>query len=111
MANTKLNGDRYRYISIDTAPGAAGEWCDAVGMAQVSAKALFFSYRGGGSATVTLQFRTPETGSAWTDYSTDETIENGSRYILDDHGAGVKWRAGVKQGGLASGTVIVGFDW
>ena len=110
MANSKSNGDRYSYATIDTAPGADGYWCDSVSMSKKNAGCLFFSYGGGGVATVTLQFqRQDDTG--WTDYLTDETLTDGARLILDDHGAGVKWRAGVKNGGLSSGTNRIGFDW
>lgn len=111
MANTKLNGDRYRYASIDTAPGADGYWSDAISMSSVRVDALFASVSGGGSATVTLQYKLPHTGAAWTDYLTTETLTNGARVKLNDYGAGVKWRMGVKNGNLASDTVIVGFDW
>jgi len=112
MANAKSNGERYKYAKIDTAPAAAGYWCDSVSMSKVNAKSLFISVWGGGSATVTIQFKTADpVNGAWTDYSTDETIEDGSRFILEDWAAGVKWRVGVKSGGYSSGTVWVGIDW
>jgi hypothetical protein len=62
--SAKLNGPRFRYMSIDTGPAA----------------------------------------------------ETGARFRLDDHGAGVQWRAGILEDTSAdptyvSGTVIVGFDW
>jgi len=111
MANAKLNGPRYKYASIDTAPGADGYWSDSVSMTKVNANELFLNVSGGGSATVTIQYMLPHTGAIWTDYTTDETLETGARFRLDDHGAGVKWRVGVKQGAYSSDTIVVGFDW
>lgn len=110
MANTKSNGERYAYATIDTAPGADGYWCDSVSMTAKNTKAIFFSYRGGGSATVTIQFRC-QSDTAWTDLTTDETIADGVRFRLDDFAAGVKYRAGVKSGAYTSGDNKVGFDW
>ena len=109
--NAKLNGPRYKYASIDTAPGTGGYWCDSVSMSAENANELFLNVSGGGTATVTVQYKLPHTGSVWTDYVTTETLESGARFRLDDHGAGVKWRVGVKSGGYASDTIIVGFDW
>lgn len=115
MANAKSNSDRFRYAIIDTAPGAEGYWCDAISMQAVGAKSLFFSIRGGGDSsvpTVTIQFKTPETGSDWEDYTTSETLEPGARFLIEDWGAGVKWRAGVKNGDfLGAEEIRVGFDW
>ena len=111
MANSKLNGERYRYASIDTAPGADGYWSDAVSMSSVNAGALFFSRSGAGIGTVTIQYKLPHTGSAWTDYDSPISLTDGVRCRLDDMGAGVKWRAGVKNGNYTSDTIIVGFDW
>ena len=110
MANSKSNSDRHAYATIDTAPGADGYWCDSVSPAKKNATPMWFSYGGGGVATVTLQFQRPgDTG--WTDYTTDETLEDGAMFIMEAWGAGVKWRAGVKNGGLSSGTNRIGFDW
>ena len=111
MANTQLNGPRYEYVSIDEAPGADGDWCKSVSMTGKKAEELFASVSGGGSATVTMQYKLPHDGAAYVDYTTGETLESGARFRLDDHGAGVKWRVGVKQGNYSSGTVIVGLDW
>jgi len=111
MANTILSGPRYAYASIDTAPGASGYWCNSVSMAKVNANELFLSVSGGGTATVTIQFQLPHAGAAWTDYLTDETLTSGARFRLDDHGAGVKWRVGVKNAAYSSDTIIVGLDW
>lgn len=118
MANTKLNGTRYAYASIDTAPGAAGYWCDSVSMSHRNANELFASVSGGGLGSVTMQYKLDHAGADWVDYTTDETLTSGARFRLDDHGAGVKWRMGMKEDSSAvplavalSGTLIVGFDW
>ena len=115
MANSKSNGDRYAYATIDTAPGADGYWCDSVSMSSKNTKAMFFSRRGGGTATVTIQFKCP--GDAdWTDLTTDESLADGERLRVDDFASGVKYRAGIKEDSSAddtytSGTITVGFDW
>jgi len=110
MANTSLNSDRYRYISIDTAPGASGAWSDAVSMSAVKGGPIWFSRRGGGNGTVTIQYKT-KWDTEWRDLTTDVDLADGVRCILDDMGAGVAWRAGIKSGGYTDGTIIVGFDW
>ena len=116
MANSQLNGPRYSYVSIDEAPGADGDWCKPVSMTGEQAEELFASVSGGGVATVYLQYLLKHTGAAWVDYTTAETLESGARFRLDDHGAGVKWRMGVKEDTSADpsyteGTIIAGFDW
>jgi len=116
MANAKLNGPRYHYASIDTAPGADGYWSDSVSMSKVNANELFFSQSGGGSGVVVIQFQLPHTGAAWQDYDSPVALSDGVRCRLDDRAAGVKWRAGIKEDTSAdptytSGTIICGFDW
>lgn len=111
MSNGKLNGPRYKYASIDTAPAAGGYWSDSVSMSSNNTLELFFSRTGGGSATIGLQYKLPHANAAWVDYEGDVSLDDGVRCIIDDHGAGVKWRAGVAEGGYSSGSVIVGFDW
>jgi len=116
MANTVLNGERFKYASINTAPGTGGYWSNTVSMSAVKASPLFFSRSGGGVATVLLQYQLPHTGAAWQDYDSPISLTDGVRCRLDDEGAGVKWRAGVKEDTSAdptytSGTIIVGFDW
>ena len=96
MANSQVTSDRYRYASIDTAPGADGYWSQSVSMSQVKAGPIWFSRSGGGTATVHLQYKAPWY-DGWVDYETDVDLSvDGTRCILEDMGAGVKWRAGVK---------------
>ena len=112
MANTQISDRHHEYASIDTAPGADGYWCNPVKVPKSQgAPGLMFSRRGGGAGTATIQFKTPETGAAWQDYLTAEDLSDGARLRLDEFGTGVQWRAGVKQGDLSSGTIIIGFDW
>ena len=110
MANSQSQGDRYSYATIDTAPGADGYWCPSVSMSKKNTLELFFSRRGGGVGIISLQFQC-QGDSGWTDYDHDLDLEDGARCILDDHGAGVKWRAGIKQGNFTSGEITLGFDW
>lgn len=110
MANSQLNGERYEYASIDTAPGAAGYWCKPVSVAKKS-NGVFFSRSGGGDATVHIQFKLAGGGDTWTDYLTTEDLSDGARLRFADAAGDVHWRAGVKNGNYTSGTVIVGFDW
>lgn len=113
MANAKVNGGSSRYASIDTAPGAEGYFSDSVGITHENASPLFFSRRSGavaGVGTITIQFKCPG-DTDWTDYLTDLDLSVGARHIIDDEGAGVSWRAGVKQGDYTSGVILVGLDW
>ena len=118
MANTKLNGPRYKYASIDTTPAAGGYWSDAISMSHENANQLFWSRTGAGLGSVTIQYKLPHTGAAWTDYVSGQDLAIGERFRLDDMAAGVKWRTGIKEDTSAlpltvavSGTTIVGFDW
>ena len=111
MANSVTSGDRHSFATIDTAPGASGYWTASVSMSNKNARALFFSRKGGGVGTVTLQFKTAETGAVWQDFTANLSLLNGVRYMIDDSASGVSWRAGVKNGNYSSGDIIVGLDW
>lgn len=111
MANELLEatGKRYHYASIDTAPAAGGFWSTPISVSKYDQ--LFFIQKGGGVGIVTIQFATPDDPDTWIDYSTEVTIEDGVRCIVDDSGFGIKWRAGIKEDEWTSDTVITGFDW
>ncbi len=111
MANELLEvtGKRYRYASIDTAPAAGGFWSTPISVSDLNK--LWFIRKGGGVATVTIQYATPDAPTTWVDYSTTLSIGDGVRFIIDDAGHGIRWRAGVKEGDYTSDTVITGFDW
>lgn len=110
MGNESISDNFYSYVRVEEAPGVDGVWCAPVGGLKEKTDKLFFSYRGGGVVIVTIQFICP-TDLAWTDYLTDETLENGARFLLEDNASGVKWRVGVKQGGYSSDISIIGLDW
>ncbi len=117
MANTKLNGTRHAYASIDTAPGVGGYWCDSVSMSAKNATQLVFSRSGEGVGIVALQYQLPHAGATWIDYDSPISLVDGVRAVVDDMSAGVKWRAGIKEdnsanpGRYESGTIIVGFEF
>ena len=108
MANSKATSDFIQYATVDTDPGATGYYTAELNLRGKKTTVVYFSVRGTGSMTVVLQFKV--TGdSVWTDYAT--TTNNG-RAALKWGGAGVKWRAGVKNAsGYTSGEKSFGFDW
>ena len=118
MANTQSSGSYYSYATVDTAPGAAGWWTKKVCPRQIDEKKggrdVYFSIRDLGTAfdaVITIQFKCTDGSTAdtdWTDYDSTSAVQ---RQILDDRGAGVFWRAGIKQNDYVSGTVKFGFDW
>jgi hypothetical protein len=111
MANSQSSGIRYSDATIDTAPGASGYWCQAVGMDARMREKIFMSIRETGdsasfSATVTVQFKTSRDDD-WQDY---DTYTSTTREVFE-MAPGVQWRVGVKNGDYTDGTVTVGFDW
>ena len=107
MANSKTDTDYLQYATVDTAPGVDGYWTTELNIRSKKVSHAYFSVRGTGVMTVVLQFKAVG-DTTWTDYAT--TTDNG-RAALKGGGAGVKWRAGVKQAGRTSGSKIFGFDW
>ena len=110
MANTQHTGQNYTYVTVDTAPAAAGYWTESVNMLKKNVDKMFFSQSGAGSATIVLQFKRPSDAD-WVDFTHGLTIEEGIRFVIEGVGAGVRWRAGVEEGGYVSGSVKFGFDW
>lgn len=121
MANSRSNGVHYEYATVDTAPGPSGYWTEPVRAHDKSVKKIFFSIRetdlddsSGAPASdivVTLQFKCPGDVD-WQDYYNDGAdYEIGQREVIEDSGAGVVWRAGVKDQDYTSGSVTFGFDW
>ena len=109
MANAKSTNDYYQYATVDTAPGAAGYYTNAVGIRQKRlVRTIWFSIRGAGQMSVTLQFKCPG-DTDWTDYNTYNA--SNTRKLIRGGAAGVHWRAGVKQGDRISGECVFGFDW
>ena len=112
MANAQTSGNNKEYATVDTTPGASGYWTNAVNMRGKGLSYMFFSIRGTGTATVTLQFRC-DGDAAWTDYNNEGTdFVTGDRKIIEGTSGGTSWRAGVKDdAAYTSGSVSFGFDW
>lgn len=109
MANKQTGDSQYEYATVDTAPGAGGYFTRIIDSDKISSvwKRLYFSIRGSGVMTVTLQFKC--TGdSDWSDYDSYTSVE---RKTIEGGVGGVQWRAGVKQGDYTSGSLRFGFDW
>ncbi len=106
MANRKANGTKYKSAIIDTAPEAAGYYCDPVSARDNRLGNMYMSVRGSGSATVTLQFKAID-DTSWTVY---DTYTANTRQLIDDY-SDTQWRIGVASGDYASGTVKVGIDY
>lgn len=125
MANSKISGTNKEYAIVDTAIDSSDEgYYTNIVSPRVIAKEqkvnkIYFSIRETGTddsvdvadITVTLQFRCEGDGR-WQDYYNAGTaFVAGDRVIIEDIGAGVEWRAGVKWDAYTSGSVTFGFDW
>jgi len=110
MANSKSNGPRKRYATVDTAPGADGYGTDAISPNTESLDKLFFSFRGTGSITVTLQFKC-DGDTSWQDYADYSDFTDEPRKLIEGGAGKVKWRLIVKSGAYSSGSLTFGFDW
>jgi len=110
MANDRNTTENLEYATVDTAPGVDGYYTNSVNIRQEKKREIYFSVRGSGVATVTIQFQCyGDTG--WTDFNYDSALVSGDRLLLEGGGAGTKWRAGVANGGYSSGSLTFGFDW
>lgn len=121
MANRQVNGDGYQYAVVDTAlaPGGGGYFTEELAPRRQKVGKFFFSIRetspdsSPSVVVVKLQFRcTGDTG--WTDYLKNGTTDwpTGTRIMINDYAAGVRWRAGVADNNdYTSGAVTFGFDW
>jgi len=129
MANSKNSGVRKAYATVDTAPSGSelGYWTDEVCLRDkikegLAKDKMFFSIRNEeadsseasdtSSITISLQFQCSG-DLGWQDY-VDLALSElavGNRLEISDTGAGVKWRAGVKDGNYTSGSITFGFDW
>lgn len=133
MANSRSSGQFKEYATVDTQPSgtALGYWTNEVclrdkqndGMAK---EKMYFSIRefetdssaasDTSSMTVTLQFQC-DGDAGWQDFKDFASSDNqatfavGHRVTIEDTGAAVRWRAGVKDGDYTSGSVTFGFDW
>jgi hypothetical protein len=129
MANSRSTGEFKEYATVDTQPSGSelGYWTNEVCLRDkvnsgLSKGKMWFSIRefetdssqasDTSSMTITLQFKC--SGDAgWQDYVDLNTasIVVGNRLLIEDDGAAVRWRAGVKDGDYTSGKITFGFDW
>ena len=128
MANRRTSTEFAEYVTVDTAPESVdtGYFTNAISIRKIrkdkKIRRVFFSIRefeadpseasAASDLTVTLQFKCPG-DEGWTDYvSLDgSTLAIGNRLMMEDLGAGIYWRAGIKPDNFASGQVRFGFDW
>lgn len=111
MANSQSSGDYKEYATVNLAPDTDGYWTNPVSLRPNRIACMFFSIRGTGTATITLQFKCAG-DTDWTDYYNEgNAFHNGDRKIVEGNAADMSWRAGVKSGGYTTGEVTFGFDW
>ena len=129
MANSRDSGVYKEYATVDTQPSGTnlGYWTNEVCLrdkqnAGVVKEKMYFSIRESeadssaasdtSSMTVTLQFKCDE-DAGWQDYVdfAGNALAVGNRLEISDFGAGVRYRAGVKDGDFTSGSITFGFDW
>ena len=117
MANSKQTKEYYEYATIDTAPASTGYFTNPVSARFRKTDVLWFSIRetvegATSSVNITIQYKCPD-DAAWQTYYhvNGDDFVIGERYILQDYGPNVVWRAGVVSGDYSSGSVNVGFDW
>jgi hypothetical protein len=106
MANRKTSGITYKGAIIDTAPGAAGFWSEAVSASTYKVHALILSISGIFAGTVRLQFRAKDE-PGWTTY---ETYTDTARELIEDY-TNCEWRVGISSGGLTSGAARVRIEY
>ena len=126
MANSRSSGNFKEYATVDTEPDVLGYFTYPVDLRALrkdnKENRVYFSIReyeadsSGASdtseMTVTLQFQC-EGDAGWQDYVPldGSTLAVGNRVVIEDSGAAVLWRAGVKWYEYTSGTITFGFDW
>lgn len=129
MANTKSSGTYKEYITVNEQASGTdfGDWTEEVCLrdkvkAGVAKDKMWFSIREAEAdssqasdtsvMTVTLQFKC-DGDLGWQDFVdlAGNALAVGNRLVIEDTGAAVRWRAGVKDGGWTSGSLTFGFDW
>ena len=129
MANSRSSGVYKEYATVNIAPSGSdlGYWTNEVCLRDeqkdgVAKGKMWFSIREAevdssdadidSTTTVTLQYKC-DGDLGWqefVDFAGNELVV-GNRLIIEDTGAAVRWRAGVKDGDFGSGSVTFGFDW
>lgn len=129
MANSRTSNQTNKaYATVDTNPGAAGYFTEAICPRQMFKEGkligkVYFSIRETNAdvsaaestlpvITVILQFKC-EDDTSWTEFVPldGSSLAIGNRIEIEDFGNGVLWRAGVVSDGYSSGSVTFGFDW
>lgn len=129
MANSRSSGQFKEYATVNTKPSGTdlGYWTNEVCPRDLindgrSKGKVWFSIRENesdssdasdtSSMTVTLQFKC-DGDSGWQDYVPldGSSLAVGNRLLIEDTGAAVRWRAGVKDWEYTSGSLTFGFDW
>ena len=126
MANNRSSGEFKEYATVDTTPTELGYFTNEVNLRALrkdkGERKVYFSIReeeadssaasDTSSMTVTLQFKC-EGDAGWQDYVPLDGSELavGNRVAVEDSGAAVLWRAGVKDYEYTSGSLTFGFDW
>ncbi len=126
MANRRSSGTFKEYATVDTVPDGLGYFTNSVDLRALRKDnkefRVYFSireYEADSSAasdtsemTVTLQFQC-EGDLGWQDYVPldGSTLAVGNRVVIEDSGAAVLWRAGIKDFEYTSGSITFGFDW
>jgi hypothetical protein len=128
MANSKSSGIYKEYAKVDTLPTSVGYFTNEVCIRDLVKSGLtkgsiFFSIRETvddvseapsalSTITVALQYKC-DGDLNWSDYVdlAGSTLAIGNRMTIEDTGAAVRWRAGVRSDEYTSGSVTFGFDW
>jgi len=130
MANSRSSGVNKEYATVNIAPSGTelGYWTNEVCLRDkrnsgVAKDKMYFSIRetdadssedvsDTASMTVSLQFKC-DGDLGWQAFVPLDGSELavGNRLIIEDTGAAVRWRAGVKDGDYTSGILTFGFDW
>jgi len=110
--NSRTSDTFHEYATVNADPGASGYYTNEISIRRVLANSqaeyIYFSIRGTGTMTVTLQFKCFG-DAAWTDYDTYLTSE---RLIVEGGEVGTVWRAGVVNAAAYTvGEKIFGFGW
>jgi len=126
MANSRTSGAFKEYATVDTAPIGLGYFTNPVDLRVLrkvkKENRVYFSIReeeadssaasDTSAITVVLQFQC-EGDAGWQDYVPldGSALATGNRVTIEDSGAAVLWRAGVKDGDYTNGSITFGFDW
>jgi len=126
MANSRTSGAFKEYATVDTLPTGLGYFTNTVNVRAIRKTnkelRIYFSIReeeadsseasDTSTMTVTLQYMC-DGDSGWQDYVPldGSALAVGNRVVIEDSGAAVLWRAGVKDGEFTSGSLTFGFDW